>query len=133
MKHWARNIAARVQPAAGALRWRRMPSRLIRIRSFACCLDSVRALGWPWSYSYRCTVALRTIPDMVKTHGKSQPGSIERRSGNDRRRLESAPPASWERRRAIEPRKPEVAELEMTTSQWDALNDDASLAESRRI
>jgi hypothetical protein len=72
-------------------------------------------------------------PDMVKTHGKSQPGSIERRSGNDRRRLESAPPASWERRRAIEPRKPEVAELEMTTSQWDALNDDASLAESRRI
>jgi hypothetical protein len=69
---------------------------------------------------------------MVKSHGKSRPGSTERRSGNDRRRRESTPPASWERRRAIEPRKPEVAELEMTTSQWDALHDHASLGASGR-
>jgi hypothetical protein len=67
---------------------------------------------------------------MVKAQGKSQPGSIERRTGNDRRRRETSPPASWERRRAIEPRKPEVAELEMTPSQWDALHDDASIAAS---
>jgi len=70
---------------------------------------------------------------MVKTHGKSQAGSNERRSGNDRRRRESPSPPSWERRRAIEPRKPEVAELELTTSQWDALQEDAPLAQSRGI
>jgi hypothetical protein len=67
---------------------------------------------------------------MLKAQGKSQPASIERRTGNDRRHRETSPPASWERRRAIEPRKPEVAELEMTTSIWDALHDDASLAAS---
>jgi len=70
---------------------------------------------------------------MVKAQGNSPPGSNERRSGNDRRRRESAPPASWERRRAIEPRKPEVAELEMTASQWDLLLDEKSGSALRRI
>jgi hypothetical protein len=64
---------------------------------------------------------------MIKTHehGKSLPRFSERRSGQDRRRLEGTPPAGRERRRAIEPRKPEVAELDMTPSQFDALLDAA--------
>jgi hypothetical protein len=72
---------------------------------------------------------------MVKTHeqGKGPPGLAERRSGIDRRRRESTPPASWERRRAIEPRKPEVAELQLTPSQWDALLDDAAPAAAKRL
>jgi hypothetical protein len=101
-------------------------------RSFGCGAVLARALGWPWSYSYRTANALLTIPAMVKAHTKSQPGSTERRSGNDRRRRESAPPASWERRSAIEPRKPEVAEPELTPSMWDALQEQASLAPSGR-
>jgi hypothetical protein len=105
---------------------------LNRARSFARGTVAERVLGWPWSYSYRGTSALLTIPVMVKAHGNSQPGSIERRSGNDRRRRESVPPASWERRRAIEPRKPEVAELEMTPSQWDLLLDEESGSALRR-
>jgi hypothetical protein len=71
---------------------------------------------------------------MIKTHehGKSMPRSGERRSGQDRRRLEGTPPTGRERRRAIEPRKPEVAELEMTPSQWDALLDAAPRAASTK-
>ena len=61
----------------------------------------------------------------VTTHGKTQAQSVERRSGKDRRRHESQPPGTWERRRSVEPRKPEVAELEITPSQWDLLHGDA--------
>jgi hypothetical protein len=61
----------------------------------------------------------------VNTHGKTQTRPAERRSGNDRRRRESTPPAGWERRRSVEPRKPDVAELEITPSQWDLLHGDA--------
>ena len=64
----------------------------------------------------------------MATNCKSQAVAVERRLGNDRRRRDSAPPASWERRRSIEPRKPEVVEMEMTPSQWDALDGSASLA-----
>jgi len=61
----------------------------------------------------------------VKTHSKPLVAPGERRQGIDRRRRESAPPGAWERRRSVEPRKPEVAEVEMTPSQWDALHGDA--------
>jgi hypothetical protein len=61
----------------------------------------------------------------VNTHGKTQARSVERRSGNDRRLDESLPPGTWERRRSVEPRKPDVAELEITPSQWDLLHADA--------
>ena len=61
----------------------------------------------------------------VNTHGKTQTRPAERRSGKDRRRRESTPPAGWERRRSVEPRKPDVAELEITPSQWDLLHGDA--------
>ncbi|QAZ38701.1 hypothetical protein C1M51_04250 [Methylibium sp. Pch-M] len=48
----------------------------------------------------------------------------ERRTGLDRRRTESPePPGGRERRRNVEPRKPDVAELDLSLSQWDALNE----------
>jgi hypothetical protein len=49
------------------------------------------------------------------------PPLAERRSGQDRRRRDAAPPGGWERRRNVEPRKPDVVELEISPSQWDAL------------
>jgi len=61
----------------------------------------------------------------VNTHGKTPLRHAERRSGLDRRLRESTPPSAWERRRSVEPRKPDVAELEMTPSQWDLLHVDA--------
>jgi hypothetical protein len=64
----------------------------------------------------------------MATNGKSQRAAVERRLGNDRRKLDSEPPVSWERRRSIEPRRPEVVEMEMTPSQWDALDGSAPLA-----
>lgn len=51
-------------------------------------------------------------------------GPTERRSGQDRRRAESSePPHGRERRRNVEPRKPDVAELDLSLSQWDALTE----------
>jgi hypothetical protein len=47
----------------------------------------------------------------------------DRRTGKDRRQAEAGPPAGRERRRNLEPRKPEVEEIELTLSQWDALNE----------
>jgi len=46
-----------------------------------------------------------------------------------------APPGGWERRRNVEPRKPEVTELEISPSQWDALQGEvqpAAAAKSTR-
>ena len=51
--------------------------------------------------------------------------AADRRSGKDRRQRDDAPPSGRERRRGIEPRRPEVAEVEITPSQWDALQDAA--------
>jgi hypothetical protein len=56
----------------------------------------------------------------------SQPVPNNRRSGADRRRVESGPPGRHERRRDIESRKPEVVELDMSESEWTALNRDPS-------
>ncbi len=49
------------------------------------------------------------------------PRWVERRSGNDRRRVEAGYPGKRERRRGVESRKPDVVELEMTNSEWSAL------------
>jgi hypothetical protein len=62
----------------------------------------------------------------VKTSSKRDKTQMERRSGTDRRSVEGNPPVRWERRRGVEPRKPEVVELEMTASQWDALHGDVA-------
>ena len=48
----------------------------------------------------------------------------ERRSGDDRRRIEGTPPGKHDRRRGLEPRLPEVVELDMTNSEWMSLSDD---------
>ena len=46
----------------------------------------------------------------------------ERRSGQDRRRLEKGPPGTHDRRRLVEPRRPEVEEIELTLAEWEALH-----------
>jgi hypothetical protein len=45
----------------------------------------------------------------------------ERRSGEDRRKIDQGPPGKHERRRSLEARKPEVVEREMSDSEWAAL------------
>lgn len=51
------------------------------------------------------------------------PSRVERRSGVDRRQVDNGPPDGRERRRAIEPRKPEVIEREPTPSEWAILQE----------
>jgi hypothetical protein len=64
----------------------------------------------------------------MATNGNSKVVSVDRRLVRDRREHDDAPAVNWERRRGIEPRKPEVVELEMTPSQWDALLGSATQA-----
>ncbi len=52
---------------------------------------------------------------------KTSAKTTDRRSGRDRRQIDKGPPGRAERRRVAEPRKPEVAELDMTESEWAAL------------
>ena len=47
----------------------------------------------------------------------------DRRSGDDRRHVEGEPPGRHDRRRRVESRKPEVVELDMSSSEWAALNE----------
>jgi len=47
--------------------------------------------------------------------------NIDRRSGQDRRQQEQGPPDSYERRRSIEPRQPELTELELSDEELRAL------------
>ena len=62
---------------------------------------------------------------MVKPLSRPQAvPAADRRSGRDRRQRDSGPPDGWERRRSVEPRKPEVTELEFTPSQWGILHGD---------
>jgi hypothetical protein len=52
--------------------------------------------------------------------GSSSPA--DRRSGADRRIADKGPTSGRpERRRSVEPRMPEVVEIEMSISQWSAL------------
>jgi hypothetical protein len=47
----------------------------------------------------------------------------ERRCGHDRRGADKGPPGQHERRRHVEPRRPEVAEIDMSHSEWGALSE----------
>ena len=47
----------------------------------------------------------------------------ERRAGKDRRNVELGPPGTRDRRTALEARKPQVMELEMSPSEWAAFGD----------
>ena len=58
------------------------------------------------------------------TNPKSPP--TDRRSGPDRRGVDAPPPGKHERRRGLEARKPEVVELDMSDSEWAALNHEPS-------
>lgn len=51
------------------------------------------------------------------------PRQKERRSGKDRRAPAQPTKVAADRRRSIEPRKPEIVELSMSPSEWGALND----------
>jgi hypothetical protein len=59
---------------------------------------------------------------MAQKQGKT---GTERRSGKDRRQGDKGPPGRVDRRRVVEPRKPEVAELNLSDSEWGALTDAA--------
>jgi hypothetical protein len=45
----------------------------------------------------------------------------DRRSGTDRRKVDIAPPGRVDRRRSIDARKPDMVELDMSNSEWSAL------------
>jgi hypothetical protein len=47
----------------------------------------------------------------------------ERRSGQDRRRVDKGPPGLRDRRRSVEPRRPDVAEIELSAAEWQALHE----------
>ena len=60
----------------------------------------------------------------AKAATKRKSGEGDRRAGADRRRLDVVAPGKPERRRNVESRKPEVVELEMSSSEWGALAHD---------
>ncbi len=47
--------------------------------------------------------------------------TTDRRSGQDRRQEEQGPPTNYERRRSIEPRQPELTELQLSDEELKAL------------
>ncbi|UCU97691.1 hypothetical protein [Acidovorax radicis] len=47
--------------------------------------------------------------------------SADRRSGKDRRETEDGPPTSFERRRTVEARQPELTELHLSEDELKAL------------
>ena len=53
--------------------------------------------------------------------GDRKRGGGDRRSGKDRRKQDLGPPGKAERRRSLESRKPDVTEIEMSASDWGAL------------
>jgi hypothetical protein len=53
--------------------------------------------------------------------GSKDQVAIERRTGVDRRQKDVGGPNGRERRKSMEPRKREVIELDVTTSEWAAL------------
>ncbi len=52
---------------------------------------------------------------------KKSPPASERRAGVDRRKVDRGSPTGRERRVGMEPRKPEITEIEITPSEWAAL------------
>ena len=61
---------------------------------------------------------------MTKRDTKPAPPEADRRADANRRHLDIALPAGQrDRRRGLEARKPEVIEIDMSASEWDALSD----------
>jgi hypothetical protein len=63
---------------------------------------------------------------MVQRGGATKPVP-ERRSGKDRRKMETQAIKGRERRRNIEPRKPFVTELDMSATEWGELQELANV------
>lgn len=63
---------------------------------------------------------------MTKKAGpRDEPKQGDRRSGVARRKVDLLRPGKRDRRRNLESRKPDVVELDMSGSEWAALDDDA--------
>ena len=61
---------------------------------------------------------------MQKQDPKPAPPATDRRAGTDRRHVDVPLPAGKrDRRRALEARKPDVVEIDMSQSEWAALSD----------
>jgi hypothetical protein len=58
---------------------------------------------------------------MDKARARQAWNGTERRSGKDRRLVDTGPHGRHERRRHLEPRRPEVVELELSDSEWAEL------------
>lgn len=50
----------------------------------------------------------------------------DRRKGTDRRKVDQGPPRGRERRVGMEPRKPEVQELDFSASDWTRLQGEST-------
>ena len=68
---------------------------------------------------------------MAKFTAKQTPLPAERRANRDRRHVDGAPPGKHDRRRGLEPRLPEVVELDMSSSEWMTLSDEPELPPKR--
>ena len=51
----------------------------------------------------------------------------DRRSGEDRRKVDKGFPGKYDRRRNLESRKPDVSEIDMSNTDWAALSDEPAL------
>ena len=56
----------------------------------------------------------------------------DRRSGTDRRKVDTPRKGLPERRRNLESRQPDVVEIEMTTSEWGTLREDSKAPPHRK-
>jgi hypothetical protein len=60
---------------------------------------------------------------MNSPNGNKAWSGRERRQGKDRRRSDKELPRGLERRKGLEPRRPEVQELELSEEEWKRLNE----------
>ena len=59
-----------------------------------------------------------------KTGNQRTVRSTDRRSGKDRRKADVLRPGLRDRRRTVESRRPDVSEIEMSSSEWDSLKEE---------
>jgi len=70
----------------------------------------------------------KIVQGQGKSHQTAAPAAapagapVDRRSGRDRRVADKGAPSGRDRRVGVEPRKPEVREIELTPSEWGELD-----------
>ncbi|MEP7297493.1 MAG: hypothetical protein ABI702_15010 [Burkholderiales bacterium] len=67
-----------------------------------------------------------TVPSSLEPLHERRDRAVNRRSGVDRRKADAKPPGLHDRRTTLESRKPEVAEIAMSDSEWAALSGEPS-------